>query len=80
MVCGGMRVGDIPSFRDAGRWGERSLSAVANLTRQGARDFLPWAREVGVRTQVESFPLEQADDALERLAAGRIRGAAVLVP
>ena len=80
VVCAGIHMSDIPSFPYADLWGERTLRSVANLTRQDARDFLPLAREVGVRTQVESFPLEQADDALERLAAGRIRGAAVLVP
>ena len=80
VVCAGIHMSDIPSFPYADLWGERSLRSVSNLTRQDARDFLRLAPEVGVRTQVESFPLEQADEALERLAAGRIRGAAVLVP
>ncbi len=80
VVCAGIHMSDIPSFPYADLGGERSIRSVANLTRQDGRDFFPLAREAGVRTQVESFPLEQADEALDRLAAGRIRGAAVLVP
>ena len=61
-------------------WGERVLRSVANLTRADAEEFLALAPEVPVRTQVEAFALEQANDALARLREGSLRGAAVLVP
>ena len=80
VVCAGIHMSDIPSFPYADLWGERSIHSVANLTRQDGREFLPLAEEARVRTQVETFPLDQANEALDRLAAGKIRGAAVLVP
>src|SRR2546427_349391 len=60
-------------------WGERQVRSVANLTRADAKEFLPLAAQVPVRTQVETYPLEAANEALDRLRAGQIRGAAVLV-
>ncbi len=54
------------------------MRSVANLTRRDGEEFLALAPRVPVRTEVESFPLEQANEALDRLRAGRIRGAAVL--
>jgi propanol-preferring alcohol dehydrogenase len=80
VVCAGIHMSDIPSFPYADLWGERSIRSVANLTRQDGREFFPLAEEARVRTQVETFPLDQANEALDRLAAGKIRGAAVLVP
>ncbi len=80
VVCAGIHMSDIPSFPYADLWGERSIRSVANLTRQDGREFFPLAEEARVRTRVETFPLDQADEALNRLAAGKIRGAAVLVP
>jgi propanol-preferring alcohol dehydrogenase len=80
VVCAGIHMSDIPSFPYADLWGERSIRSVANLTRQDGREFFPLAEEAGIRTRVETFPLDQADEALDRLAAGKIRGAAVLVP
>jgi len=71
---------DIPSFPYELLWGERVLRSVANLTRRDGEEFLTLAPTVPVRTQVEEFPLERANDALDRLRAGAIRGAAVLVP
>jgi propanol-preferring alcohol dehydrogenase len=71
---------DIPSFPYAILWGERVVRSVANLTRRDGEEFLALAPLVPVRTEVETFPLKDANDALERLRAGRIRGAAVLVP
>jgi propanol-preferring alcohol dehydrogenase len=59
-------------------WGERTLRSVANLTRADGEEFLALAPEVPVRTEVETFPLEQANAALERLRRGELRGAAVL--
>jgi alcohol dehydrogenase, propanol-preferring len=69
---------DIPSFEYELLWGERSLRSVANLTRRDGEEFLALAPSVPVRTDVEVFPLERANEALERLRSGRLRGAAVL--
>jgi propanol-preferring alcohol dehydrogenase len=69
---------DIPSFPYELLWGERVLRSVANLTRADGEEFLALAPQVPVRTEIQLFPLEQANDALDRLRAGQIRGAAVL--
>jgi propanol-preferring alcohol dehydrogenase len=71
---------DIPAFPYALLWGERTVCSVANLTRQDGEELLALARRVPLRTEVETFRLEEADEALARLRSGRIRGAAVLVP
>ena len=60
-------------------WQERSVCSVANLTRRDGEEFLPLAALVPVRTQVETFPLEEANEALVRLRSGNITGAAVLL-
>src|ERR671923_863492 len=78
VVCAGIHMTDVPSFPYELLWGERVLRSVANLTRQDGEEFLALAPRVPVRTEVETYPLEQANEALERLRAGRIRGAAVL--
>jgi propanol-preferring alcohol dehydrogenase len=79
VVCAGIHMSDIPAFPYALLWGERCVRSVANLTRRDAEAFLELAPRVPVRTQVETFPLERANEALERLRQGLIRGAAVLV-
>jgi alcohol dehydrogenase, propanol-preferring len=79
VVCAGIHMSDIPSFPYEILWGERSVRSVANLTRQDGLDFLALAPEVPVRTEVVPFPLEEANEALEALRGGRVRGAAVLV-
>ena len=71
---------DIPSFPYELLWGERQVRSVANLTRADGEEFLALAPQVPVRTRVEVFPLAEANEALDRLRAGRITGAAVLVP
>jgi propanol-preferring alcohol dehydrogenase len=71
---------DIPSFPYELLWGERSLLSVANLTRADGEEFLALAPTVPVRTEVETFPLAEANGALDRLRRGALRGAAVLVP
>jgi len=71
---------DIPSFPYNDLWGERQILSVANLTRQDAHDFLAIAPAVGIRTRTTIYPLDQANEALDDLRAGRIQGAAVLVP
>lgn len=78
VVCGGIHMSDIPSFPYETLWGERVVRSVANLTRQDGQEFLTLAPEIPVHTEVEVFTLEEADEALERLRTGRIRGAAVL--
>jgi propanol-preferring alcohol dehydrogenase len=79
VVCAGIHMSDIPSFPYELLWGERLLRSVANLTRADGDEFLALAPAVPVRTEVETFPLEQANEALERLRSGRLRGAAVLL-
>jgi propanol-preferring alcohol dehydrogenase len=69
---------EIPAFAYELLWGERVLRSVANLTRRDGEEFLAIAPRVPVSTEVEAFPLEAANEALARLRAGRIRGAAVL--
>jgi len=80
VVCGGIHMSDIPSFPYELLWGERTVTSVANLTRRDAEEFLELASRVPVRTEIEKFPLERANEALARLRGGRITGAAVLTP
>ena len=80
VVCGGIHMSDIPRFPYRLLWEERTVRSVANLTRQDGDDLLALAARIPIRTQTEVFPLEQANEALERLRQGRIEGAAVLVP
>ena len=80
VVCGGIHMSDIPSFPYADLWGERVLRSVANLTRADAEDFLALAPQVPVTTQVTSYSLEAANEALADLRAGRFSGAAAIVP
>ena len=79
VVCGGIHMSDIPSFPYEILWEERSLCSVANLTRRDGDEFLALAPRVPVRTEVQTFSLEEANEALARLRSGRIQGAAVLV-
>ena len=79
VVCAGIHMSDIPSFPYEILWGERVVRSVANLTRKDGEEFLALAPEVPVRTEVVPFPLEEANEALEALRGGEIRGAAVLV-
>jgi propanol-preferring alcohol dehydrogenase len=80
VVCAGIHMSDIPSFPYELLWGERVLRSVANLTRRDGDDFLELAPRVPVRTQVEAFPLARANEALDKLRRGDVRGALVLVP
>ena len=80
VVCGGIHMSDIPSFPYDILWGEREIVSVANLTRRDAEEFLRLAPKVPVRTEVERFDLADANSALDALRAGKLRGAAVLVP
>jgi len=80
VVCAGIHMSDIPSFPYDLLWGERTVRSVANLTRRDGEEFLDLAPTIPVRTVVQTFPLAQANEALAGLKAGRIEGAAVLVP
>lgn len=79
VVCGGIHMSDIPSFPYSVLWQERSVCSVANLTRRDGEEFLPLAARVPVRAQVQTFSLEEANEALTCLREGKIKGAAVLV-
>jgi alcohol dehydrogenase, propanol-preferring len=78
VVCAGIHMSDIPSFPYELLWEERSVRSVANLTRRDGEEFLALAPRVPVRTEIEIFGLEQANEALDRLRRGELRGAAVL--
>ena len=80
VVCAGIHMSDIPAFPYRLLWEERQLVSVANLTRRDAFDFLRVAPRAGVRCETTRFPLAQANEALDALRSGRLRGAAVLVP
>jgi len=78
VVCGGIHMSDIPSFPYVDLWGERTICSVANLTRRDAEEFLELAPRVPVRSQTETFRLEEANTALDKLRSGKLNGAAVL--
>jgi propanol-preferring alcohol dehydrogenase len=80
VVCAGIHMSDIPSFPYELLWGERSIRSVANLTRADGEEFLALAPTVPVRTEVETFPLSEANEALAGLRRGGLRGSAVLIP
>jgi len=79
VVCGGIHMTDIPTFPYSILWEERSVCSVANLTRRDGEEFMALAPKVPVRTRVETFRLEDANEALSRLRNGMIEGAAVLI-
>ena len=80
VVLGGIHMSDIPSMPYARLWGERMVRSVANLTRQDAKEFLELAARTPIQTHVEQFALGDANTALDRLRAGQLTGAAVLIP
>jgi propanol-preferring alcohol dehydrogenase len=80
VVCGGIHMSDIPSFGYDLLWHERELVSVANLTRADGHEFLSVARQAGIATKTTVYRLEHANEALSDLRAGRLQGAAVLVP
>jgi propanol-preferring alcohol dehydrogenase len=79
VVCGGIHMSEIPPIPYDILWGERSIRSVANLTRRDGEEFLALAPEVPVRTEVTAYPLGAANEALDDLRSGRLRGAGVLV-
>jgi propanol-preferring alcohol dehydrogenase len=78
IISAGIHMSDIPSFPYEQLWGERTLGSVANLTRRDGEEFLALAPQVPVRTEVEIHPLENANEALDSIRSGSLRGAAVL--
>jgi propanol-preferring alcohol dehydrogenase len=80
VVCAGIHMSDIPRFPYRKLWEERQLMSVANLTRQDGVDFLRAAPRIGIVTETTVYPLQQANQALADLRAGRFEGAAVLAP
>ena len=79
VICGGIHMSDIPSFPYRILWEERVVRSVANLTRRDGEELLSIAPEVPVKTEVEAYPLAEANTALNRLRDGRLQGAAVLI-
>jgi propanol-preferring alcohol dehydrogenase len=78
VVSAGIHMSDIPSFPYRWLWMERCVRSVANLTRSDARDFMAWAGQHRLRLSTTTYPLAEANRALDDLRAGRIAGAAVL--
>ncbi|HEX7518621.1 MAG TPA: zinc-dependent alcohol dehydrogenase family protein [Chthoniobacterales bacterium] len=78
VVCGGIHMSDIPSFPYVDLWQERSICSVANLTRRDALEFLEMAPRIPVTTETHTYPLAQANEALEAVRSGKLSGAAVL--
>jgi len=79
VVCGGIHMSDIPSFPYVDLWEERVITSVANLTRRDGEEFFSIAPRVPVKTNTETFPLEDANTALDRFRSGKLKGTAVLV-
>lgn len=79
VVCAGIHMSDIPSFPYSILWGERTIRTIANLTRRDAEEFLALAPKIGIKTEIETFPLSAANEALNRLRLGKVHGAAVLL-
>ena len=80
VVCGGIHMSDIPAFPYELLWHERTIRSVANLTRRDGEEFLALAPTVPVSTQVTTYPLESANEALADLREGRVTGAVVVIP
>lgn len=79
VVCGGIHMTDIPTFPYVDLWEERAISSVANLTHRDGEEFFEIAPRVPVKTKTQTFPLEEADTALEEFRTGKLNGTAVLV-
>jgi propanol-preferring alcohol dehydrogenase len=80
VVCAGIHMSDIPSFPYDDLWEERSIRSIANLTREDGHEFLALSARIPVRTTISTYALDQAEQALSDLRAGRFEGSAVIVP
>ncbi len=78
VVCAGIHMSDIPSFPYRILWGERKICSVANLTRHDGEEFLALAPKIPIKTEVHTYPLIKANEALDDLRHGRFTGAAVI--
>jgi propanol-preferring alcohol dehydrogenase len=78
VVCGGIHMSDIPSFPYADLWEERVITSVANLTRRDGEEFFDIAPRVPIKTNTETFPLEEANIALDQFRSGELKATAVL--
>jgi propanol-preferring alcohol dehydrogenase len=78
VVCAGIHMSDIPGFQYELLWHERAIRSVANLTRRDGEEFMALAPSIPVTTQIQLYPLSDANRALDDLRHGRVRGAAVL--
>ena len=78
VVCAGIHMSPVPTFPYEILWGERGIRSVANLTRQDGEEFFRLAERVPLEVSTEVFPLHRANEALDRLRSGAVRGAAVL--
>jgi propanol-preferring alcohol dehydrogenase len=79
VVSGGIHMSDIPAFPYHLLWDERQIRSVANLTRRDGEEFLSLAPQVPVKTEATPYPLLEANQALQDLRTGQLRGAAVLI-
>jgi len=79
LAVAGIHLDRIPEMSYSLLYGERTLRSVTASTRRDADELLSLAPEIPIRTEVERFPLADANDALGRLKASRIRGAGVLL-
>jgi propanol-preferring alcohol dehydrogenase len=80
VVCAGIHMSDIPSFPYEDLWQEREIRSVANLTRADGHEFLNEVAKAPIKTTITTYPLDQAEQALQDLKAGRFEGTAVVVP
>ncbi len=79
VICAGIHMSTIPAFAYSLLWGERSVCSIANLTRRDGEEFFSIVPRARVKTEVEIFPLEAANEAIQRVREGKVRGAVVLV-
>jgi propanol-preferring alcohol dehydrogenase len=80
VVCGGIHMSDIPAYPYRLLWQERQLLSVANLTRRDGSEFMAFACAHPLQVETVAYPLARANEALADLRAGRLQGAAVLLP
>ncbi len=79
VVCAGIHMSEIPAFPYEILWEERQIRSVANLTRADGDQLLPLAAEAGVRAEVTTYPLGEANRALAELRSGSLEGSGVLI-
>jgi len=79
LALGGIYMTPIPELKYELLYHERIVRSVTNATRDDARQFMQIAAQIPVRTEVETFPLAEANRALVALKQGKIRGAGVLM-